>query len=68
MNETYTVPVVVKNEDGSCLVSFPDGLILATPGIEGAHELLDHYFGAEEAPNRRIGFTVSDENGETHVV
>tara|TARA_B100000686_G_scaffold257125_1_gene269105 strand:+ start:713 stop:919 length:207 start_codon:yes stop_codon:yes gene_type:complete len=68
MEETYTVPVVVKNEDGSCLVAFPDGLQLVATGIDAAHEILDHYLEPHETLKRRIGFTVFDDEGNPYVV
>ena len=68
MEETYPVPVAIQNEDGSCLVAFPDGLQLVATGIEGAHEILDHYLGPQDTPQRRIGFTVFDDEGNPYVV
>ena len=48
MVETFIVPVVVREADGSCLVAFPDGTRLAAPGLDGAQQIVNHYYGEEE--------------------
>ena len=56
------VPVVVKNEDGSCVVAFPDGVQLVTANLDGATQVVDYYFRAEEKEGRnRIGFVAAME-------
>ena len=51
------VPVVVKNEDGSCVVAFPDGVQLVTANLDGAAQVVDYYLRAEERESRnQIGF------------
>jgi hypothetical protein len=59
MFDECETPVVVKNEDGSCLVALPDGVQLMTVNIEGAHKVVEYYLGAEErerSEKPRIGF------------
>jgi|TARA_R100001594_G_C4043463_1_gene263673 hypothetical protein len=60
MEETFIVPVVVREADGSCLVAFPDGTRLAAPGLDGAQQIVNHFYGEEEEeePRRKIGFRV----------
>ena len=60
MEETFIVPVVVREADGSCLVAFPDGTRLAAPGLDGAEQIVNHLYGDEEVeePRRKIGFRV----------
>jgi|TARA_R110000824_G_scaffold185997_16_gene367170 hypothetical protein len=62
MDENFIVPVVVRNADGSCLVAFPDGTRLAAIGLEGAQEIVNHFYGEEEEEDapRRIGFRVPE--------
>ena len=56
------VPVVVKNEDGSCVVAFPDGVQLVTASLDGAAQVVDYYFRAEEKESgNRIGFVAAME-------
>jgi len=52
------VPVVVKEVDGTCMVSFPDGTALAAVNMSQAEEIVNYYFTSDE-PKRRIGFVLS---------
>jgi len=55
----FGLPVVVKNEDGSCLVSLPDGVQLMVASIDGAHKVVEYFMGSEDrerATKPRIGF------------
>ena len=57
MNEVFPVPVVIKNSDGSCTVSLPDGVILVTMNFAGAEEVVAQFLGdIEEDDEFRIGF------------
>ena len=53
-----SVPVVVKEVDGSCMVSFPDGTALVAVNISQAEEIVNYYYESDE-PKRRIGFVTS---------
>ena len=66
MDENFIVPVVVRYADGSCLVAFPDGTRLAAIGLEGAQEIVNHFYGeeTEEEPQRKIGFRLPQPHAE----
>jgi hypothetical protein len=57
MNEHVTVPLIVQEVDGSCVVHFPAGHGLAVPDLASAHIAVNQYLGIEdEKPARKIGF------------
>tara|TARA_R100000808_G_C2102741_1_gene119282 strand:- start:694 stop:879 length:186 start_codon:yes stop_codon:yes gene_type:complete len=59
IDQVEPFPVVIKNEDGTCLVSLPDGVQLMVASIDGAHKVVEYYmtaFERESASKRRIGF------------
>jgi hypothetical protein len=59
MGET-SVPVIVQEVDGSCIVHFPAGHAIATVDLNHAREAVNQYLGIEEdKPKRRIGFVVN---------
>ena len=66
MDETFIVPVVVRNADGSCVVAFPDGTRLAATGLESAQTMVNHFYGEveEEEPQRKIGFRLPHHDSE----
>jgi hypothetical protein len=56
MNENVSVPLIVQEVDGSCIVHFPAGHGLAVPDLEAAHIAVSQYLGIEDKPSRKIGF------------
>ena len=50
MNEVFPVPVVIKNSDGSCTVSLPDGVNLVTMNFAGAEEVVAQFLGDRRIP------------------
>jgi len=57
MNENISVPLIVQEVDGSCIVHFPAGHGLAVPNLASAHIAVNQYLGIEaEKPARKIGF------------
>ena len=56
MNENVSVPLIVQEVDGSCVVHFPAGHGLAVPDLAAAHIAVGQYLGIEDKPARKIGF------------
>jgi hypothetical protein len=57
MNENVSVPLIVQEVDGSCVIHFPSGHGLAVPDLAAAHIAVNQYLGIEaEKPARKIGF------------
>jgi hypothetical protein len=57
MNENISVPLIVQEVDGSCIVHFPAGHGLAVPDLAAAQFAVNQYLGIEaEKPARKIGF------------
>jgi len=60
MNDVVTVPLIVQEIDGSCIVHFPAGHGIATIDLDSAREAVNQYLGIEEdKPKRKIGFNLS---------
>ena len=60
MNDAATVPLIVQETDGSCIVHFPAGHGIATIDLDSAREAVNQYLGIEEdKPKRKIGFNLS---------
>ena len=56
MNENVSVPLIVQEVDGSCVIHFPSGHGLAVPDLAAAHIAVSQYLGIEAKPSRKIGF------------
>jgi hypothetical protein len=60
MNDALSVPLIVQEVDGSCVVHFPAGHGIAVPDLSAAHIAVNQYLGIEaDKPARRIGFITS---------